>query len=133
MLREITSAVIEEAMAGSSTSSEKFLCSSSREKSTPASGALKAAASPALAPQVISSFSSVRTRLVSRETPLPAMAPSWMEGPSRPSASPAPMVSRPPKNLASSTRHQTVRMRPCISPSTWGIPEPLISGSHLSR
>ena len=25
------------------------------------------------------------------------------------------MVSRPPKNLASSTRHQTVRMRPCIS------------------
>ena len=131
-VREMKSAVMEADMVDSSTSVEKSLCSSSRENSTPARGALKAAERPALAPQVSSIRSSVTSRRHRRETPFPAMAPSWMEGPSRPRESPAPMVSSPPTNLASSTRHQVWERWPCSSPSTWGMPEPLIRGSHRS-
>ena len=72
----IQSAVIAEAIVLSSTSVEKLLCNSSSENTTPANGALKAAARPAPAPQVISSFSSVRKRLFRREKPLPTIAPS---------------------------------------------------------
>ncbi|MPM30809.1 hypothetical protein SDC9_77359 [bioreactor metagenome] len=49
---EIAVAVSAAAIAGSSTTAEKLWCNSSREKITPAKGALKAAASPALAPLV---------------------------------------------------------------------------------
>ena len=96
-------------------------------------GALKAAERPALAPQVMSSFSSVLTRLVSLENPLAAMAPSWMLGPSRPSERPHPRDRMPPPSLAISTRHQHSSISPMISPSTCGIPLPEINESHLSR
>ena len=56
---EIKSAVTDAAIVERSTSTEKLLCSSSSEKRTPAKGALNAAASPALAPHVINSFSSI--------------------------------------------------------------------------
>ena len=52
MAREIIVAVKAAAMEGSSTMMEKLRCSSSSAKITPASGALKAAARPALAPLV---------------------------------------------------------------------------------
>ena len=48
----------------------------SKENSMPAMGALKAADNPALAPQVIRSFSSVFTRLAALENPFAVMAPS---------------------------------------------------------
>ena len=59
----------------SSTSTERFLCISSREKTTPARGALNAAARPAPLPAVIRRRSSVLSLPVRREKPLPAIAP----------------------------------------------------------
>ena len=63
-------------MAGSSTTAEKFRCSSSRENMTPARGALKAAARPALAPLVIRYRSSMRVRPRKRLTPWAVTAPN---------------------------------------------------------
>ena len=72
-------------------------------KQNPRNGALNAAASSrADAPHVISSFSSIFTRFEMREILfLPLRC--WMDGPSRPSDSPAPMESTPPANFAAST------------------------------
>ena len=116
--RETKSDATEAAMVERSTSTEKFLCSSSSENSTPAKGALKAAERPALAPQVMRSFSSMRTRWVAREKPFAAMPPSWMEGPSLPSDSPAPMQMAPPAILYKITFHHFWRIWPWISAST---------------
>ena len=115
---ETKSAVIDEAMDDSRISGEKCLCTSSNEKRTPAIGALNAAESPALAPHVIRSFSSVFTRFVSLENPFAAMAPSWMLGPSRPRDSPQPRPINPPASLATRTLHQFSSTSPMISPST---------------
>ena len=115
--RETKSEVMEAAMDESTSSGEMCLCTSSRENRMPAMGALKAADRPALAPQVISTFSSVLTRLVSLEKPLAAMAPSWMLGPSRPRDRPQPRDRIPPPSLAASTRHQRWSSSPMISPS----------------
>ena len=99
----------------------------------PAMGALKAADNPALAPQVMRSFSSVFTRLAALEKPFAVMAPSWMLGPSRPRDNPHPRDIMPPPSLASSTRHHVSSISPMISPSIWGMPLPDIRESHLRR
>ena len=62
---ETKSAVNEADMAEIRTSGEKCLWTSSNENKTPAKGALKAAARPALAPLEIKYFSSVFESLVS--------------------------------------------------------------------
>ena len=61
---ETKSAVNEADMAEIRTSGEKCLWTSSNENRTPAKGALKAAARPALAPLEIKYFSSTLERLV---------------------------------------------------------------------
>ena len=106
---------------------------SSRANMTPVSGAWKAAAMPAPAPQVTRRRSSPLPRLRNRETPLPAMPPSCTDGPSRPSERP-PMAPRVPSmNLAPITRCQGASMAPMTSASTCGMPEPDVAGSHRTR
>ena len=126
------SEVMAAAIVESSTSALKVLCSSSRVNTTPARGALKAAARPAPAPQVIRSLSSVRSRPLSLEKPFPTMAPSWMLGPSRPSESPPPTAIIPPMNFAIITLSQFAFIFPSSSPFTWGIPLPVHRGSLVT-
>ena len=111
---------------------EKFLCTSSSANMTPASGALNAADRPADAPQVIRKCSSSRNRFSFLAMPLPAMPPSWMEGPSLPRDKPPTMHRNPPIIFPRITRYQLGRIYPAISASTCGMPEPEIIGSHLS-
>ena len=119
-------------MVDSSTSAEKFLCSSSRANTAPASGAPNAAERPAPAPHVISILSSVSRRWPARAKPLPTIEPSWMLGPSRPSASPPPIASAHPAIFAGITLYQHMSFCPLSSASTCGMPEPAISGSTPS-
>jgi len=56
---EVKSAVIAAVIVLNNINGEKLLCTSSKENITPAKGALKAAASPALAPLVIRYLSSL--------------------------------------------------------------------------
>ena len=117
------------AMVVRSTSAEKFLWSSSRLNMAPARGAPNAAERPAPAPHVIRRRSSVSRRWPALATPLPTIEPSWMLGPSRPSASPPPIASAHPAILQAITRHQHMSFCPLSSASTCGIPDPAISGS----
>ena len=64
------------AIAGAKTTPEKLRCSSSKAKITPASGALNAAARPALAPAVIKYRSSIRVRPNALLHPCAVTAPS---------------------------------------------------------
>ena len=125
------SAVKEADITDTSTDTEKFLCTSSNENITPASGAWKAAARPALAPQVRRNFSSVFPLSNPRDIPFPAMAPNWIDGPSLPSASPPSIHKKPPRNFDGSTFHHTWSSFPAISPSSCGIPLPDIIDSYF--
>ena len=111
------SAVSEAVMTDRSTDTEKFLCTSSSENMTPASGAWNAAERPALAPQVRRNLSSVFPLSIPREIPFPTIAPNWMDGPSLPSASPPSRHKKPPTNLAGRTFHHFCSSLPTISPS----------------
>ena len=71
----MTSAVIDAAIADARTTGEKFLWISSSENITPASGALKAAARPALAPLVMRNFSSSLIFLKITQYPFAIAAP----------------------------------------------------------
>src|SRR5699024_9961235 len=77
----------------------KFFCSSSRENITPARGALKAAASPAPAPQVSMYRSLVGVVPVRSAAPSAAMDRCWTEGPSRPRDRPPRIHKVPPMIL----------------------------------
>ena len=120
------------AIVAMSTSGEKFFVSSSRQKITPASGALKAAARPAPEPAVKRKRSSARERFFPRLTPCPTQAPSCTLGPSRPSDMPAPMASTPPTNFAASTRAHSICMRPKSIPLICGMPLPEHIGSNCT-
>ena len=99
---------------------------SSMAKRTPVSGAWKAADMPAAAPQVTRRRSSPLLRPSSLETALPAMPPSWTEGPSRTSESPPSAQRVPSTNFAASTRCQGMSILPATSASTCGMPEPCV-------
>ncbi len=86
-------------MALSNTLGLKLRCTSSKANNTPASGALKAAARPAQAPQVMRYFSSVTVAALSCAAPLPQHAPRRIEGPSRPRDRPPKMDKQPPMNF----------------------------------
>ena len=121
------------AMAGARTTLEKFRWSSSKAKMAPASGALNAAARPALAPAVIKYRSSMRDRPRARLIPWAVTAPSCIDGPSRPRDSPRPIPSIPPASLTQSTLSQRSRTTPRMIPFTCGIPLPDASGSCCFR
>ena len=73
-----------------------FLWTSSIENKTPARGAPNAIERPALAPDVIKYFSSTLFLRNILDTSLPLMAPSWIDGPSRPSDNPPRLATKPP-------------------------------------
>ena len=122
-------AVMADVIVGRRTAPEKLRWSSSKANIMPASGALKAAASPALAPLVMRYRSSMRVRPSMRERPCPATAPIWMEGPSRPSESPAPMPMAPARIFTQRMRSHFIFMRPRMTPFTCGMPEPPAMGA----
>ena len=102
--RATMSAVTVAASVAAKTWAPKSRCISSSTNTRPASGALKAADSPAPAPAAISVR---RSRGVARSQPpsiWPTAPPICTVGPSRPSARPPPMASTPPANLTGSTR-----------------------------
>ncbi len=111
------------------TSGEKLFVISSKQKITPASGALNAAAKPAPEPAVKRNLSSVRGRDHNRLHHCPTQEPNCTLGPSRPRDMPAPMPSTPPMNFSDSTLCAFMRMRPSKIPFTCGMPLPEISGS----
>ena len=78
---------------------EKYLKISSKANTTPAIGALKAAANPALAPPAIKIFRSKRPAPIFFPSPSATQAPNWMEGPSLPRERPPPSAIAPPINL----------------------------------
>ena len=78
--------------------------SSSSTKTEPAIGALKAVARPAPAPAASRMRASAALRRKMRPTKWATLAPICTDGPSRPSARPAPMASRPPTNFTGSRR-----------------------------
>ena len=96
---EIKSADTAATVVDNKTTGEKYLYISSKQKSTPDNGALKAADNPALAPLLI------KRRLCSLELlknllmRSPVQAPSCTEGPSRPKESPPRIERVPPINL----------------------------------
>ena len=122
-------AVMADVIVGRRTAPEKLRWSSSKANIMPASGALKAAASPALAPLVMRYRSSMRVRPSVRERPCPATAAIWMEGPSRPSESPAPMPMAPARIFTQRMRSHFIFMRPRMTPFTCGMPEPPAMGA----
>ena len=117
------------AMAGARTTPEKLRCSSSRANMTPAKGALKAAAKPALAPAVRRYRSSMRNRPRFRLMPWAVTAPIWIDGPSRPRDNPKPMPTMPPTSFTHKMRSQRRRITPKMTPLTWGMPLPPALGS----
>ena len=72
------------------------LWTSSIENRTPARGAPKAIDSPALAPHVIKYFSLTLSFFKIFDTSFPLIAPSWIEGPSRPRDKPPKLAVNPP-------------------------------------
>ena len=63
-------------------------------------------------------FSSLFPRPKALDIPCPAMAPSWIDGPSLPRERPPSIHKKPPANFAGSTRFQFWESLPAISPST---------------
>ena len=106
---------------------------SSSAKRTPVSGAWNAADIPAAAPQVTSRRSSPLFLRRARETAFPDMPPSWTDGPSRPSESPARASIAPSANFAGKTLRQGASMRSTTSASICGMPEPEVAGSQTMR
>ena len=119
------------AVALTRTTGEKLRCSSSRAKTTPAMGALKAAASPAAAPLDIRNLRSVKGLRPSSAKPCPTAAPICTEGPSRPRVRPPPRVRSPPRNLKGRTFCHRTLSRPASWAETWGMPLPDMSGASL--
>mmetsp|Transcript_74569 Transcript_74569/g.194461 ORF Transcript_74569/g.194461 Transcript_74569/m.194461 type:complete len:222 (-) Transcript_74569:241-906(-) len=111
---------------------------SSMAKSTPPSGALNAAATPAAAPAATRSrrslsndFGIIRGSEKGRATSEPMMAPLWIMGPSLPAGMPAATLPTMPQTLASSvftlrTRGKCVPLRKHLIS---GMPLPAASGS----
>ena len=119
------------AVAPTSTTPEKLLCSSSMAKTTPAMGALKAAARPAAAPLDMRKFRALKGRRARSPNACPTEAPICTEGPSLPMVRPPPSVSRPPMNLPGSTRRHGTRSRPASCAETCGMPLPEMSGANF--
>ena len=59
--------------------------------------------------------------------PWPTAEPSWMDGPSLPKNRPDPIIKTPPSHFRHKTDHQFISNSPASWPSTWGIPEPIMS------
>lgn len=108
---------------------DRFLCISSIANIAPAKGALNAAASPALAPQVIRYFSSMRSRPSKRLVPCAKEAPICIEGAPLPKDKPLPMANTVVKILPINKVGQLALIRPQRIPFTCGIPLPPNNGS----
>jgi len=102
--------------------------SSSSTKTAPAIGALKAVASPAPAPAASSTRRSDQRRPKTLPTKSAIAAPICTLGPSRPSASPAPIANSPPTNFTGISRGGGGGSSPLRTASTWGIPLPEAGG-----
>ena len=102
----------------------------SRAKSTPATGALKVALMAPAAPAATMSFTSSTPSPMVCASVLPSDEPIWTMGPSRPREPPDPMEMALAIALAKATRG---RMRPPLMRNancTSGIPCPLASGDQ---
>ncbi len=128
-LRVTVSATVQAISAAVNTIGVKSRCSSSSTKVTPASGALKAAASPAPAPAAIRVRRRCGRARVSCATAAPRLPPICTLGPSRPSGSPDPIASSPPTNLTGSTRGQGKKRSRCSTALSCGMPLPEALGS----
>ncbi len=112
-----------------------LLDSSSMANTTPASGALKAAAMPA-APPATSSARSLMTEPGRSQRRASCMTPAatCTEGPSRPADRPPSRLSEPRTIFANVSRSDTKRCRESLGSSgssaviTWGMPEPEAPG-----
>ena len=121
-------------MQGASKRGRKSSRSTSPANGGPARGALKVAAMPAATPQVSSSRSSWRGLPVSRENPLPAMAPNWAGRPGPPR--------RKGRPRRTACRRRIWPAAPATSwgrtglaalPITRGMPPPPMAGCQASR
>jgi hypothetical protein len=127
-MRDTKIAPVEAARAAIAMRGSNRRTSSSSTNTAPAVGALKAAARPAPAPAAISALASGHFRPVSFPAIWATIAPICTLGPSRPSASPDPIASRPPTNLTGSTMIGAAGTSLRNTASTWGIPLPDASG-----
>src|SRR3984885_1078460 len=104
--------------------------SSSRTKIAPAIGALNAVARPAPAPAARSTLQSGQLQPNSFPIRGAMGAPLGTLGPSRPSASPAPIASTPPTNFTGMMRDGGSGSSPLNTASTWGVPLPDAYGEY---
>ena len=114
---------------GAKVLSEKSLRSTSRQKKTPAIGALKMDAIPAAAPQPTNVPMWSRFALIFWPTVEPAVAPIWMIGPSAPELPPEPTVKTLASTLMTPTRSGIFPPRLMSATSTCGTPWPLASAA----
>ena len=106
------------------------LTSSSSTNTAPAMGALKAVARPAPAPAASRARQSSSLQRNVAPSRCDTVAPIWTLGPSRPSASPEPMASSPPKNLTGMRRYGAWGSAPLKTASTCGMPLPDACGEY---
>ncbi len=120
-----------EAAARVATNSQgvKLLVSSSKTNTDPPMGALKATARPAPAPAASITFRSSSCRTTKRPTKEPSEAPICTVGPSRPSARPDPIASKPPKNLIRTIECGAGFTSPLNTASTLWTPLPSADGA----
>ena len=105
------------------------LCTSSSSTNTsPAIGALKAVARPAPAPAARSTRKSAQHNRQTRAAKTAIPAPIWTVGPSRPSASPEPIASIPPKNFTGTRPNGAGGISSRRTASTCGMPLPEACG-----
>ncbi len=110
---------------------EKRLCASSKAKHTPVSGALNAAASPALEPPVIKNLRSLYVSPAALPMPSPSSPPTPTDGPSLPSGMPqAKEIILPTVSAAAVLSHFT-RSMPRAAPSASGMPLPFADGQSV--
>ena len=101
---------------------------SSSTKMAPAIGALNAVARPAPAPAASNTRQSGQSRRKVLPTRWPKVAAMCTLGPSRPSASPAPIASAPPMNFTGMTRNGACGNCSLRTASTCGMPLPAAWG-----